>query len=409
MKLLYYIYTLAFIFAFTSCSKEEVENNVMIEDNHITTVSQDGFLPGDEYTRATLSYGERGLTLKWQKGDEFGIFPTSDGDGKEINSGNSSQQGFKWEETTEDDTQWATIKPHYEEFTFVESYGYTAYYPYKDEEDLSYTSIPFDFSNQIQKGYVNMGAYYKKGGFDANEYKESELLACEHLCKADVLISPEMLTSSKNMHFPMRHIGAVARFFLLLPAKQLKVKELRLISNNKIFYTKGTANLTRHPYKKGFTPSITPLNSSTTATTDKFNYGVCLPQFANNQIAVDEQSKTDCLLLKFGTDASASGIESLYGKSNAYNYGNYFISYMMMYPITTTDADNVYIYVVAEDLSTHKDIFLRTKKLDNQKMFSGYVYQWNERTNEDTVIELTATLQSWQEVASGAIETDLEK
>lgn len=370
------------------------------------SVSQTGFFPGDEVTRATLSYGSKGLTISWNIDDRFGIFPTS-----ENNTAleQSSMQPFTCY-SVDNNPQNASINSDYNDFHFLSNYGYTAYYAKTINQEAHYNNIDFDFTEQTQKGYVNMGAYYRaSNNYNNPKYKESETAACQHLSDVDVLISPEMkrADTDKRMFFPMRHIGAVARFFLLTPAKKLKIKELRLISNNKIFYETGKVTLTKHPYDASKVPAQAPITVTDgfDYNNDIYNYGVCLPQFKNPQMTADEASKTNCLVLKFGENGN--GIDNLYDSDT--RYGNYFMAYLMMYPITTSDADNVYIYVTAEDLETNKPLYFRTKRLANKIMFSGYVYQWTETTTEDTPIELTATLQTWQEVASGAIDTNLEK
>lgn len=409
MKIFNYIYIASLLTVFASCStSENVEDAPVYEEDEKAIMSQDGFQPGDAVTRSSLSYGADGLTLNWTDGDRFGVFPTSqNGSGTVVD--HSQQIEFKIPSNGANG-QVATANS-VKDFIFNSQYGYTAYFPYK-ANNSRYDAIPFNFSNQTQKGYVDMGAYYTGNKYDDPIYKASETKACQHLVGVDVLISPEMKEKENGrMYFRMRHIGAIARFFLLTPAKKLKIKELKLISNNKIFSESGTVTLASHSYDPTALPSPTPLPLVNTNKegADIHNYGVCLPQFANHQLSVVETDKTDHLTLKFN-DGTSNGVWTLYGTgtNESTRYGNYFMSYMMMYPIETTADDNVYIYVTAEDESG-KEVYFRTGKLAPKSMYSGYVYQWTERTTEDTPIELTATLQSWQEVASGAIETDLEK
>lgn len=409
MNILKNIYIIIAVLLISSCSKDEV---IVADETNFNekeaTVSQNGFFPGDEVTRATLSYGSKGLTINWNVDDKFGIFPTSEDDNSTTASKTSMQLFTCY--SVYDDPQNAGINSDYNDFHFLSNYGYTAYYAKTINPEAHYDNIDFDFTEQTQKGYVNMGAYYKAGNdYNNPKYKDSETAACQHLGDVDILISPEMKRddTKQRMFFPMRHIGAIARFFLLTPAKKLKIKELRLISNNKIFYETGKVTLTKHPYVEEYEPQEKPITVTAgfDYSTDKYNYGVCLPQFENPQVTPNEASKTNCLVLKFG--ANGGGIDNLYSTDT--DYGNYLLAYMMMYPINTTDDDNVYVYVTAEDLETNKPLYFRTKRLANKNMFSGYVYQWKERTTEDTPIELTATLQTWQEVASGAIDTNLEK
>lgn len=408
MNILKNIYIIIAVLLISSCSKDEVivADETNFNENE-ASVSQNGFLPGDEVTRTTLSYGAEGLTINWNVDDKFGIFPTSGANGPTPTD--ISMQSFTCY-SVDNNPQNASINSDNSGFQFLTTYGYTAYYAKTIKPETYYNNIDFDFTEQTQKGYVNMGAYYRASNdYNNPTYKESETAACQHLSDVDVLISPEMKRddTKQRMFFPMRHIGAIARFFLLTPAKKLKIKELRLISNNKIFYETGKVTLTKHPYVEAYVPLEKPITVTAgfDYSTDKYNFGVCLPQFIDPQVTPNEASQTNCLVLKFGDNGN--GIETLYSSDTT--YGNYLLAYMMMYPINTTDADNVYVYVTAEDLETNKPLYFRSGKLANKNMFSGYVYQWKERTTEDTPIELTATLQTWQEVASGAIDTTLEK
>lgn len=408
MEIRNYIYLLSLLLmTFSSCSKDENENKSN-EQNKETIVSQDGFLPGDEVTRSILIYGKDGLVLNWSEDDQFGIFPTA-GAGT-TNTNNIQQVPFRVYRV-ESNPQEANIRSDASTFQFLTSYKYTAYFPYRksyNNKDLTYDNIPFDFSNQTQTAYVNMGAFYRNGqNFNNPDYKNSEQAACQHLVGADVLISPEMTPEEdQRMYFRMRHIGAVGRFYLLTPAKILKLKELKLICNNKIFSERGTVTLASHPYNKDYVPSKDPLPLTGTNNNgaDNNNYGVCLPQFKNHQLTIVDSEKTDHLTLKFN-DGSGS-ITNLYNTDKT--YGHYFMSYMMMYPVVTTDADNVYIYVTAED-ETGNEVYLRSGRLANKSMYSGYVYQWTMKANEIYPIELTATLLPWQDIVADGINTDLEK
>lgn len=378
--------------------KEEYSDNT-------ARMIMDGFQPGNAFTRATLTYGANGLAAGWSSGDSFAVYATSH---------------VKEDGSLEDNTHTSSIKFTVREgesglsvrattqnmgFRFDKDYRFSTCFPYQSNID-NYKAIPFSFSSQTQKGYVDMGAYYKSGSnFDNPAYKASETLACQHLGESDVLISPEMTVRDQMMDFYFRHVGTIARFFLLAPAQKMKMKKLMLISSEPIFYTGGTLSLKSHPYN----PEYQPSNPESADGTDNTNYGLTLPHFSNHQLTPDESTLTDHLDLNFD-DGTNNGVWNLYDTDT--RYGNYFLSYLMMYPIDMTDhkydSVNIYIYVIAEDVHGNERKF-KTGALEHMKMYSSHIYQWTQRTESIDPIELTATLQSWQEVASGAIETDLEK
>lgn len=363
--------------------------------NGTAIMTMEDFLPGDAVTRASLVDGENGLIFGWDVGDSFAVFPTrekqEDGSLKPNDSGHTNSIKFTGKEGQSGLAITTTTvgMPYH----FDENYLFSTFFPYR-ENVTNYQAIPFDFSNQTQKGYVNMGAFYGTGQyFDNPDYQASALTACKHLGENDVLISPEMTVEKQLMGFRLSHVGAIAKFFLLAPAQKLKMKKLMLVcgkdGDNKIFYTKGTVSLL-HPNK----------------TTTDFQ-GVALPQASLHQLTPDEASRTDHLELNFD-DGENDGVWNMYPSRNASpgegdkDYGNYFMSYLMMYPIITTAEDKIFIYVIAEDEDGQERKF-KTAELAPKRMSSGYLYQWTEVTESINPIELTATLQSWQEIASGTI------
>ncbi len=392
-----------------SCAKTETEAT---EEEPINGafISQDGFYPGDDITRSSVIFENNALVFTWNSNDKIGIFPTSKlvDENRTDNATQASQMPFNITKIV-GNGQLAEITAKDLDFKFEDNYLYTGYAQYQSQ-DVNYNAIPFDFSGQAQRGYVDMVSYYTKGKTNT-DYKNSEKEACRHISEADHLISAEMDPDDQSVRFRMRHIGAIARFFLLAPMKKLKIKELKLISNNNIFYENGTIDLTSHSYQESFVPSPTPLTAVLQGEEeDHNNYGVSLPPYSSNQLTPGEP--TNCLTLHYGEkneDGTWSGVWTLYDENDASKkrYGSYFISYLMMYPIRTKAEDNVYIYVTAEDESGH-ELYFRTGKLQDKQMYSGYVYVWTNTTEADTPIELTATLQPWQEIVGSEINTDLE-
>lgn len=394
---------------FSSCSTKEVTEDIVNENDseNTATVLIDGFYPGDMVTRSSLSYGKEGLKFSWEQNDHFGIFPTAKvtDSGNQQNSTQASQEPFTVS-IIKDDGMNAHISSDNSYFHFLSNYRYSAYTPYRAGE-TKYDHIPFEFGEQTQRGYPDMVEFYKNGNYNNTIYAETEALACQHLGKADILISPETVSDDRPLTFYMRHIGAVSRCFIKTPVgKRLRIREVKLIASDKIFYTRGFIDLTSHPYNS----SEVPTNDPPANASQIKNWGVTLPQATPSQITPDETSKTDCLTLLFDdgdTNQKHKGVWNLTNKDD--EYGRYLLAYFMMYPINYVSSEaSAYIYVIADDVDGN-ELHYRTTKLASKYMCSGYVYQWTKTPEDIYPIELTATLQSWQEVASGAIDTNLEK
>lgn len=416
----------------SSCNSNE---DVIVEDGSSYTgalVQQDVFQAGDQVTRSTLIFGDGGLKFDWVYGDEIGMYatakkPVSESEYDEIILSQNMEGDVA--QTTQNVTGYFPTKPaktqqaHYkvimpassnmiakiemaasgsEAFDWDTQDGntrWTVYAKYnsdfvptdvKGTDGLNYNALPFDFTDQTQKGLVDMKSYYKDGGFESPAYANSEKAACEHIGEKDVLISSETQFTLPRTIFHMRHLGAVARFFLLAPDKDMTLKSLKLICDKKIFYEKGTFDLSTHPYAEDDTKGIRLVGDE-----------------APLQMAPQEETLTNNLELKF-----AEGVK-INKTTESNKYSNYLVAYLMMYPITYNAATdgNLYVYVTAED-SDGKEIHFVSEPLANKTMRSGYYYQWTARTHEQDglyPIELTATLLPWQNIVGGGIEVDMEK
>lgn len=404
--------------SFFACSTKEISE--VIDESEDTpnyaNVHIDGFYPGDEVTRSSLSYGKNGLEFTWTIGDAFGIFPTSVLDENGNRSNNNTNVSFVpfTLNLVETSGLKANITSDNSGFHFLSKYRYTAFTPSTSPSLITnaeaYNQIHFDFSNQTQRGYANMTAYYTNpgGGYSNNAYKESEKIACAHLSASDILISPETVSDDRPLQFHMRHIGAVSRCFIKTPVgKKLRIKEVKLIADQEIFYTRGFINLASHPYDENEKPSTTVPASQT----DVKNYGVALPQAAESQITPDETSKTNCLTLKFDDGSTTEPHKGVWNQTDKNEeYGRYLLAYFMMYPINYDNTQaSAFIYVTADDENGNEVYYRTSKKLASKYMCSGYVYQWTNTPDDIHPIELTATLLPWQDIVADGINTDLEK
>lgn len=392
------------------------------------------FTPGDAISRSSLVFGYQNLIFGWNKdgGDKLGLYPTAkDAAQVETKDGlldpeieanrhvSYTSENQLWRTNPATAQQWAftTAKPNGNSqtvkisnddpnFKWDEIVRWSAYYPYKnvDIDKETYVSRTFDFTNQEQDGIVNISAY-KKGtagsaaGEENTDYVLSEITACAHLGKNDVMISPEVSWSNTWIHFQMRHVGAVIRLYLLAPKENLILDDVKLICESKIFYEKGAFSLLSHPYN---------------ANAADGNYGVNLDLTSPNcQIwpcpeVEPTKQPTNMLQLKFKPGTA----KTVYDSNDSYK--RYVTAYLMTFPIKY-DPDvhgELYAYVTAHKQGDDTEYHFVSKPLEAKDMKSGHYYQWTSSTHADDglyPIELTATLLPWQDIVGAGIETDLEK
>ena len=384
------------------------------------------FTPGDAISRSSLVFGNQNLIFGWDKGDKLGLYPTAmDANQVETKDGlldpeteanrhvSYTSENQLWRTNPATAQQWAftadepngsqTVKISNDDpsFQWDEIVRWSAYFPYKgvDIAKETYVSRTYDFTGQVQNGLVNISAY-KKGtagsaaGEENTEYRLSEISACEHLSKKDVMISPEVSWSNSWIHFQMRHVGAVIRLYLLAPKEDLVIDDIKLICDSKIFYEKGAFTLLSHPYKDD------PEN----------NYGVNLdPSSDDCQIwPLPVGEPTNMLQLKFA-DGTA---KTVYDASDSYK--RYVTAYLMTFPIKYDPEKhgNLYAYVTAHKQGDSSEYHFVSKTLEAKDMKSGHYYQWTSSTHADDglyPIELTATLLPWQDIVGKGIEVDIEK
>lgn len=401
------IITLAFVLsALDACTNDD--NATGIEDELLNGayVSKVDFEDGDEDTRSTFVFDANQMVGAWEAGDLVGIYATASTDGTPSDE-NAQQSPFK---LTASGTGYI-----YMDFAGAGEYEWTefkrtAYFPYDAKNDptaepaVSYKGIPFSFKGQKQTGGVNMTAYYNGTGSndetDPNgpgyqniTYKASEAAACAHLGAYDFMIAPEQdYTVHENtgigyVRFPMNHVGAIARFFLLAPKEKLRINKMRLVASEPVFYTDFTADLSSHnPVSliengvRGDNCQITPVGDKTAVLELDF------PTTAKPYVTVDYNATTA-------------------------PYGHYLLAYMMMYPVDLSGVKELYLYVEAETLDasgnpTGKIKNYRTSNLEKKVMSSGKYYQWKYKAlDDDHPIELTATVIPWQDVVGGSIST----
>lgn len=434
-----YLYIFICLTVFAACSTENIDEPTVPPidttwetiDMPGSSVTVTGFECGDATTRSSWQFNGQKMVFGWEQGDAIGLYPTAgtsiepseensweesnptlvdpsvqkhplyDNDKVCHTKGTRAQATKAYVKYFTKDSQTQSLHIDDGSFVWEEQTRWTTYKPYNPnynpnaEPSVYYTALPVDFSDQTQQGLTDMQALYQgKGGqpkgYNNPVYMETEAVACKHLASADFCISPEMVWAGERINFEFRHVGAIARLFMLAPEANLTLKKMELICDSKIFHSTGEVDLTSHLYDAGAT-----------------NKGVKLVgDVAPIQITpTDEPSQK--VTLKFVENVKIQ-------KPTADNkYLNYLVAYMMLYPIDyQSERDgNLFAYVTALD-ENGKEVHFVSEPLSDRNLKSGYYYQWTLRTHEDDglyPIRLTATLLPWQNIVGAGINTGLEK
>lgn len=450
MRYKHFTYFLLISLLLISCSKEEdvIAQNPELEEYLDKTweeeeidgasVTVKGFEPGNNFTRSTWYFDNQKLIFGWKQGDGIGIFPTAknaleatEETWDNVNPGlvrpdeedestlhplyasdhtlcltktNRSNPTPFYVTSPKDGSQTAQLFGNMGEYQWDDQVRWTAYFPYRlIKQEPNYTNVTFEWESdthiQTQNGIPDISRLVKSGQSATVctdlQYLASERTACNHLAGEDIMISAEMVWSGSRINFQLRHIGAVARFFLLAPKNEdLVLTNLKLICDKEIFYKGGQFTMKSHPY----------------VADESQNYGVNLVGTVNSQVTPNETTKTKMLQMNF-VDGTA---KTVYDPSDSYK--RYVTAYMMMFPITYNSASdgNLYAYVTAyrADDPGRTELHFVSKCLTDISMVSGKYYQWTSSTKlQDGFypIELTATLLPWQDIVGGNINADLTK
>lgn len=442
---------LLFSLLLTACSgSEDVASNDFIfvpSDDTWVEEEVDGssctvkpFTPGDEVTRTSLTYDGQNMVFGWKVHDLVALYPTakvfaeenysdlSDNDKpyyldptsvpanrhpnyQKLGNANEFYRSeperapqYAFVCLNETSSQTAQFFSTFGDFQWDDKVQWTAYYPYSVEKETNpethdtehYDTRTYSYSGQKQTGIPDYVLYKKASptAEDNNKYRASEVQASAHLGKYDYMISSEMAWNGERINFQMRHVGAIARVTLRAPAedKRLVITNVKLICDKAIFYNGGQFNLKSHVYVNN----------------EAANYGVNL-----------NLSDPDCQIQPVGDPVNMIQIdfdgESAVTYYSASQYSRYLTAYIMMYPITYTAATdgNLFAYVTAhEEGDSEKEYNFVSSPLSDKTMVPGKYYQWTSATHADSglyPIELTATLQPWQEIVGSSIGTDLTK
>ncbi len=155
------------------------------------TVSAEDILSGNADTRSGFDLADNKLTFYWTKGDQIGIFPTTEGDSQvalTIKSGAGTN----------------TAKFTGGGWALRDDITYVAYYPYQVGAFLG--DILFSYEGQLQTGNATLA----------------------HLGTHDFMVTPLTSTVEGALNFSFTHLNSIAQLVLTVPdAASFKSVSLR--------------------------------------------------------------------------------------------------------------------------------------------------------------------------------------
>lgn len=274
------------VICLSSCDDERtiVQSTIL---NEIIVKGED-FAYGDISTRASYNVDASGFHFSWATGDTVGIYPVG---GDQVAFPISSGEGSQVAQF--DGGAWALRS----------DYSYAAYYPFSiDNYRISETSIPVDFTGQIQNGNGSLDC------LDRYDYQ------------ASVATKPD---ANGNVNIALKHLGCFVRLQLEMPNAD-SYSSVELKSDKTPFITSGTFDLTKDVI--AITPNTTSqsvtisLTNTSTTTENKI-----LTVYA--MLAPVDMSDSEISIKVTGSDnqvytMSVAGKNMLIGKAYSFNSTN---------------------------------------------------------------------------------------
>lgn len=329
------------------------------------------------------------MAFLWKVNDEVGIYPIKwqgtqgSGDLVNVDPKDSQQQRWTIHKVEESLTGTASVGVFDADDEHIMSYPaheYVAVSPLI-MKDLDYRDIPVTYMGQIQSQSSKMGLYAKgknqapysslttteeERNIALEDYVLSEKEATKHLAAYDYLVDKRAANGVAHMHFDMKRMGAVVRFYLVAPAHEV-FDSLQLYNQYKLFTLKGTMDASSEEYK--ITPTVTSHCMSLKLGENGFDYTDC-----RDDAPYDE-----------------------YYYSNSYK--QLIIAYMMVAPVDLTDSDSnkkSVLYLHGHNKSTSERHVYKVA-LSQKNLQRDILYQWSARVGTDEPIVLTPiTIQEWE-------------
>ena len=263
--------------------------------------------------------------------------------------------------------------------SFDTDYKYVSYYPYTSESaEATYETIPVSYEGQVQRS--NPKIYYyryrnNRTGDRTEEqyltaYSESEKGACAHLPAKDYLTSGVTYpTPTGKLHFNMYRMGAIVRFFIVVP--ELATYDMLQVYNPN----------TSKPFV---------LTTTMNAKESSFNPAT---KTSNSMFLTLGNGGSDFTFAKY-----ADGEDPIYKYSDTYKH--LLIAYMMVAPVDLsgeTDKECTLYLHQNYNKDGHKVFKAQLKKIDLKR---DWVNQWTiaSMTEDPIIFGLTElSVQKWKE------------
>ena len=204
MKSLNKLFLLLSVVIISSCSSNEITENLTEETNQIRFTASDFKYENNSRTDFVIS--DSGAEFKWAENDTVGIFPDL---GSQVYFPMASGAGTKT--AAFDGGGWA----------LKSSSTYAAYYPFKGDIYLDKTAIPVSYVGQKQVGNNST----------------------EHLGAYDYMAAVASTPENGNVDFNFKHLGCLVQ--LNIPLEDAcTITSIILRTEDKSFVTKGNVDLT---------------------------------------------------------------------------------------------------------------------------------------------------------------------
>lgn len=378
MNRIYYIYSIVVcIIALVSCASDDSILDSEFEESGMTATVPDKILYVDEEgqkTRSTLYFDKTNMVMKfgWKSDDQVGVFNVSCSADESENKLFTYRAGFDKINATTATSRFVNYS-----FSFDRDNFWTAYSPYllmqpdgTKKKPLDRESLVITYRGQKAKDNGTPGGIAPSK--NPKYTQDSETLASSHLADYDCLIStPSQPDEGQSItDFKMSHVGATMRLYMQFPegafggaGKYGKIKSIKVVTKNGNYIT-SDALLKINPYG------------------------------SDTSYSVDKQITTNNIELTFDNAENSITVP---------DHG-YAITYMEFFP-TKIPAETAFLHITVDVDGVER--YFKSKALAAVNIKAGYIYQWTA-TKYDDIIELTATLQSWQDIVAG-LSTDLEK
>lgn len=358
----------------SACAHDSVLEEEELDPQHTVIITVPDKImeepDGELDSRASLSLSGSNMLLKWDIGDQIGVFNISE-------SAENSENKQLWFKSTEGNVS------RFASGSFVSSpdYYWIAYAPYACNKNAttanktkiaSYNNISLTYLGQKQcynATPLGLSPNATNSGYSA----KTEAMASKYLHEYGYLFSAPSTPEAEGTatHFVFSHLGSTVRFYTRLPegcfggeGKWGKLTSLTLVSKTSNIVTDVELSINKYDKDNPSQPPFT-VNSTTPA----------------NNITLDLPGE------------DGKGI-------NLPDHG-YFIAYMEFYPVYFP-VDTCFIYITAEVDGVKK--YFRSKLLPALNIGAGHLYKWTISKYYDP-IELTATIAPWEDISGGTINT----